>query len=42
MTVEPVQEVDALLKALPMGRANLLAFDLMPIGRLTPLAMLIE
>ena len=42
MTVESVAEVDALLKALPMGRANLLTFDLMPIGPLTPLGMLIK
>jgi hypothetical protein len=42
MTVESVAEADALLKALPLGQANLLTFDLMPIGPLTPLGMLIK
>ena len=42
MTVNSVEEADGLLKALPLGRANLLTFELMPIGPLTPLGMLIE
>jgi hypothetical protein len=42
MTVDSVAEADALLKALPLGQANLLTFDLMPIGPLTPLGMLIK
>jgi hypothetical protein len=42
MTVGSVEEADALLKALPLGRANLLTFDLMPIGPLSPLGMLIK
>ncbi len=42
MTVDSVEEADALLKALPLSRANLLTFDLMPIGPLTPLGMLIN
>jgi hypothetical protein len=42
MTVDSVEEADALLKALPLGQANLLTFDLMPIGPLTPLGMLIK
>jgi hypothetical protein len=42
MTVDSVEEADALLKALPLGRANLLTFDLMPIGPLSPLGMLIK
>jgi muconolactone delta-isomerase len=42
MTVDSVEEADALLKGLPLGRANLLTFDLMPIGPLSPLGMLIK
>jgi hypothetical protein len=42
MTVDSVEEADTLLKALPLGQANLLTFDLMPIGPLTPLGMLIK
>jgi hypothetical protein len=42
MTVDSVAEADALLKALPLGQANLLTFELMPIGPLTPLGMLIR
>ena len=34
-------ESDALLKALPLGRANLLTFELRLIGPLSPLGMLI-
>jgi hypothetical protein len=36
MTVDSVEEARTLLKALPLGQANLLTFDLMPIGPLTP------
>jgi hypothetical protein len=42
MTVDSVEEAGALLKALPLGRANLLTFDLMPVGPLSPLGMLIK
>jgi streptogramin lyase len=42
MNVGSVEEADRLLKALPLGRANLLTFDLMPIGPLTPLGMLMK
>jgi hypothetical protein len=42
MTVESVEEADRLLKTLPLGQANLLTFDLMPIGPLLPLGMLIK
>jgi streptogramin lyase len=42
MTVDSVEEADALLKALPLGQANVLTFELMPIGPLTPLGMLIK
>ena len=42
MSVDSVDEADRLLKALPLGQANLLTFDLMPIGPLLPLGMLIN
>jgi hypothetical protein len=42
MTVDSLDEADSLLKALPLGRANLLTFDLMPIGPLLPLGMLMQ
>jgi muconolactone delta-isomerase len=42
MSVDSVDEADRLLKALPLGQANLLTFDLMPIGPLMPLGMLIK
>jgi hypothetical protein len=41
MNVDSVGEAARLLKALPLGQANLLTFDLMPIGPLLPLGMLI-
>jgi hypothetical protein len=40
MSVKSVDEADTLLKALPFGQANLLRFDLMPIGPRLPLGML--
>ncbi len=36
-----IEEADSLLKALPLGQANLLTFDLIPIGPLSPLGVLI-
>ena len=42
MSVDSVDEADRLLKALPLGQANLLTFDLMPIGPLLPLGMLMQ
>jgi hypothetical protein len=42
MSVDSVEEADTILKALPLGRANLLTFELMPIGPLSPLGMLIK
>ena len=42
MSVDTVDEADRLLKALPLGQANLLTFDLMPIGPLMPLGILIK
>ena len=40
MNVDSVDEADTLLKGLPLGQANLLTFELMPIGPLLPLGML--
>lgn len=40
MSVDSVDEADRLLRALPLGQADLLTFDLMPIGPLLPLGML--
>jgi hypothetical protein len=42
MAVEIVDEAGALLKALPLGQANILNFELMPIEPLSPLGMLIK
>jgi hypothetical protein len=42
MTVESVAEADRLLKALPLGQADLLTFELMPIGPLLPLGLLMN
>ena len=42
MNVDSDDEADRLLKALPLGQANLLTFDLMPIGPLLPLGMLMK
>jgi hypothetical protein len=42
MTVDSIEEADKLLKGLPLGQANLLTFDLMPIGPLLPLGMLMK
>ena len=42
MSVDSIDEADRLLKSLPLGRANLLTFDLMPIGPLLPLGMLMK
>jgi hypothetical protein len=42
MTVDSVEEADKLLKSLPLSQANLLTFELMPIGPLLPLGMLMK
>jgi hypothetical protein len=42
MSVNSVDEADKLLKALPLGQADLLTFELMPIGPLLPLGMLMK
>jgi muconolactone delta-isomerase len=42
MNVDSVAEADRLLTALPLGQADLLKFDLMPVGPLLPLGMLMN
>jgi len=42
MSVESVDEANRLLKRLPLSQANLMTFDLMPIGPLLPLGMLMK
>jgi hypothetical protein len=42
MSVDSVDEADRLLKSLPLGQADLLTFELMPIGPLLPLGMLMK
>ena len=42
MTVDSVEAADKLLKSLPLSQANLLTFELMPIGPLLPLGMLMK
>jgi muconolactone delta-isomerase len=42
LNVDSVDEADRLLKALPLGQAGLLTFELMPIGPLLPLGLLMK
>jgi len=42
MSVESVDEANSLLKGLPLSQANLMTFDLMPIGPLLPLGLLMK
>ena len=42
MSTDTVEEAGALLKALPLGQAGILNFELMPIEPLMPLGMLIK
>jgi hypothetical protein len=42
LNVGSVEEADTLLRAMPLGGAELLTFELMPVGPLTPLGMLIK
>ena len=42
MNVDSVEEAKSLLDALPLTAADLLTFDLMPVGPLSPLGMLIQ
>ena len=41
MTTASADEAASLLDALPFGQAKLMAFEIIPIGPLTPLGMLI-
>ncbi len=41
MNVSTVEEAHALLEALPLGKAGIMAFDLIPIGPLSPLNYLL-
>ena len=42
MSVDSVEEADRLLKALPLGQADLMTFDLLPVGPLLPLGILMK
>jgi hypothetical protein len=42
MNVDSVAEAQEVLGALPLTAADLLTFDLMPVGPLSPLGMLIQ
>ena len=41
-SVDSLDEAAGLHKALPLGQADLLTFELMPIGPLLPLGMLMK
>jgi hypothetical protein len=41
MNVSTVEEAHTLLEALPLGKAGIMAFDLIPIGPLSPLNYLL-
>jgi len=41
MNVSSVEEAHTLLEALPLGKAGIMAFDLIPIGPLSPLNYLL-
>lgn len=42
LDVRTVEEAHALLEALPLGRAGMMTFDLIPLGPLRPLGMLLR
>ncbi len=42
MTTASIEEADELLKALPLGVAGILSFELIPIGPLRPINALLE
>ena len=42
MSVDSVDEAGRLLKALPLGQADLMTFDLLPVGPVLPLGMLLK
>jgi hypothetical protein len=41
MTTDTADEAEALLRALPLGQADLLRFELIPIGTLTAFGVLL-
>jgi hypothetical protein len=41
MSTDTAEEAEAILKALPLGHNDLLRFELIPVGPLSPLGMLI-
>ena len=41
MNVDSVEEAGKLLNALPLAKANIMTYELMPVGPLLPLGMLI-
>jgi hypothetical protein len=42
LNITSVEEAHALLEALPLGKANLMTFELIPLGPLFPLGMLLD
>lgn len=42
MSTETREQADQMLRNLPLGRADLLSFELIPLGPLAPLGMLIQ
>lgn len=42
LNITSVEEAHRLLEALPLGRAKLMTFDLIPLGPLAPLGLLLE
>jgi muconolactone delta-isomerase len=42
MSVDSVAQADQLLRSLPLGQADLLTFELYPVGPLLPLGMLLK
>lgn len=42
LNVTSVEEAHSLLEKLPLGRAKLMEFDLMPLGPLNPLRLLLS
>ena len=42
LNVSSVDEARALLEALPLGKAKLMTFDLIPLGPLAPLGLLVQ
>lgn len=42
LNITSVEEAHSLLEALPLGRANLMTFELIPLGPLFPIGMLLD